>query len=74
MAQHRFRAFVEGRQWGDTLRDFVDHAQDDPNLPDATSWQELETYLKKCEATDKVLGAAEYLWQQYVADSSNKAH
>ena len=72
MAQNKFQAFIQGRKpwWSDNLRDFVDHAKDDRELPDAESWEELKAYLvEKWNATDKTLSAAEYVWQLYEAES-----
>ncbi len=38
MAQNKFKAYVEGRRWrSDTVREFVDHAVQDPDFPDAES-------------------------------------
>ena len=74
MAQNKLKAYVERRRWrSDTVRDFVDHAVQDPDLPDAESWQELKSYLDRHEASDERLSAAEYIWQCYEADASKKA-
>ena len=74
MAQNKFKAYMEGRQWSDNLRDFVDHAVDDPNLPDAETWEQLRVYLNKQPyIIGKTLSAAEYVWQRYEADVLKKA-
>ncbi len=74
MAQNKFKAYVEGRRWrSDTVRDFVDHTVQDPDLPDAESWQELKSHLDRHEASDETFSAAEYVWQCYEADASKKA-
>ena len=69
MAQNSFQAYLKKRQWSDKLRDFVDHAVDDPNLPDAASWEELEAYLKqKPKVVDQAIEGAKYVWQLYEAN------
>ena len=69
MAQNSFQAYLKKRQWSDKLRDFVDDAVDDPNLPDAASWEELEAYLKqKPEVVDQAIEGAKYVWQLYEAN------
>ena len=77
MAENKFQAFLqESRKpwWSDNLRDFVDHAADDRELPDAESWEELKTYLvKKWNAPDRVLSAGRYVWKLYDAEALGKA-
>ncbi len=74
MAQNKLKAYVERRRWrSDTVRDFVDHAVQDPDFPDAESLQELKSYLDRHEASDETRSAAEYIWQCYEADTSKKA-
>ena len=66
MATHKFRAFLKKRCWTDNLdRHFVDDAEQDPMLPDAASWEQLETYLNQCQAVPRALHAAKYVWEQY---------
>ena len=73
MAQNRFRAYLKERRWSDNLCDFVDHAVDDPNLPDAASWGQLEAYLKqKPTVVDKAIEDAKYVWQLYEANVFRK--
>ena len=73
MAQNRFRAYLKERRRSDNLRDFVDHAVDDPNLPDAASWGQLEAYLKqKPTVVDKAIEDAKYVWQLYEANVFRK--
>ncbi len=76
MAENKFQAFLqESRKpwWSDNLCDFVDHAVDDRELPDAESWEELKTYLvEKWNAPDKVLSAAQYVWKLYDAEDLGK--
>ena len=66
MELHKFKIFLKKRRWTDDLdRQFVDYAELDPMLPDAESWEELETYLNKHEAVPEALDAARYVWEQY---------
>ena len=67
MAQNKFKAYVEGRRWSDTVRDFVDDAMQDPDLPDPESWEELESYIKRRnpDAPTDTLNAARHVWQLY---------
>jgi hypothetical protein len=54
MKSHKFRAFLKARRWnGNLYRRFVDDAEQDRSLPDAASWEQLEAYLKQCEADPK---------------------
>ena len=77
MAENKFQAFLqESRKpwWSDNLRDFVDHAADDRELPDAESWEELKVYLvEKWNAPDRVLSAGRYVWKLYDAEALGKA-
>jgi hypothetical protein len=69
MKSHKFRAFLKGRRWnGNLYRQFVDDAEQDRSLPDAASWEQLEAYLKQCEADPQALQAARYVWEQYEKD------
>ncbi len=73
MAQNSFQAYLKERRWSGDLRGFVDHAVDDPNLPDAASWEELEAYLKhKPTVVDKAIEDAKYVWQLYEANVFRK--
>ena len=66
MGRHRFKTFLKKRRWSNTLaRHFVDDAEADASLPDAESWEQLETYLKEQEAVRKALDAAMDVWEQY---------
>jgi hypothetical protein len=49
-------------------RQFVDDAEQDPSLPDAASWQQLEAYLNQCQADPQALHAARHVWEQYEKD------
>ena len=75
MAQNKFQAFIQGRKpwWSDNLRNFVDPAVDDRELPDAESLEELNSYLvEKWNATDNVLSSATYVWRLYEAEALGK--
>jgi hypothetical protein len=66
VAQHKFRAFLQSRRPDDWLdRRFVGHALGDGRLPDAKSWNQLETYLTEHEAGPEALRAAKHVWEQY---------
>ena len=66
MAQHKFRDFLKSQRPDEWLdRRFVSHALGDGRLPDAESWEQLETYLYEYEAGPEALRAARYVWQQY---------
>ena len=73
MSEHKFKAFLVSRQsqWNENQsKNFVDHAVGDPNLPDPTSWEELEAYLK-----DKptAIAEAQYIWRLYVVSTHDQA-
>ena len=74
MDQHRFRAFLKSRTWGDQERHFTAQAEDDCNLPDPATWRELEAYLKSVPTiSDKALAAARYVWRLYAAGFLKKS-
>jgi len=67
------RSFVIRHQWGDDLSDFVRVATGDFELPNAASWEQLETYIKGKypNATASMLSSAKSIWQHY-ADSAER--
>ena len=76
MVEHKFRAFLRSRRWSDNLLDFVDFAVNrdrDTELPDPTSWEELETYLKSRRAPQHASESAKHIWGLYVADTRGEA-
>ena len=76
MVEHKFRTFLRSRQWSDNLLDFVDFAVDperDPEFPDPTSWEELETHLKSRRAPQHAIESAKHIWGLYVADTHSEA-
>ncbi len=73
MDENKFKAFLEKRQpFGDALDlHFVDHAITDQGLPDPSSWEELENYIKdqNPDAPKDTLDAAKYVWELYLKGS-----
>lgn len=70
MVEYKFRTFLRSRQWSDNLLDFVDFAVDpdrDPDLPDPTSWEELEVHLKNRRAPEHAIESARHIWGLYAA-------
>jgi hypothetical protein len=66
MGKNKFKAFLKQRRWTAELnRQFVDDAELDQTLPDAASWEQLETYLKEHEAVPNAIAAARYVWEEY---------
>ncbi len=53
--------FVTDNERGDFVRD----AKQDPQLPDAQSWHDLQAYLKRKGAGPDVLRPAKELWNLY---------
>ncbi len=76
VAEHKFRAFLRSRQWSDNLLDFVDFAIDplrDPELPDPTSWEELESHLIGHNSPQPAIESAKHIWGLYVDDTLGRA-
>ena len=76
MAEHKFRAFLRSRPWSDNLLDFVDFAKDAervPELPDPTSWEELESHLVGRGAPPHAIESAKHIWGLYVATKPGRA-
>ena len=65
MARNRFKAYIRDGVWSGELRDFADDAIHDDDLPDATSWEQLETYLKDLNALEGAMIAGKAVWQRY---------
>lgn len=66
MSEHKFKAFLlsRRRQWNENQsKKFVDHALEDPDLPDAKSWEELEAYLVR--GHEDATKEAKYIWGLY---------
>jgi hypothetical protein len=64
-----FKEYVRSRRVTDTAAgDFTKDASKDGRLPDASSWSELKTYLKRRAPGGlhrDVLAAARQVWQGY---------
>ena len=63
-----FREYIQKRQITDSRQDdFVASAKDDPNLPDARHWKELEHYFyaNYILSSEAMFAAAKLVWQQY---------
>jgi hypothetical protein len=66
MGQHKFKVFLKKQRWiDDVARQFADDAEADSTLPDAKSWEQLETYLHAHEAGPIARSAARCVWEQY---------
>ena len=71
MNEHKFKAFLRSRQWNENQsRKFVYDALDDPDLPDAKSWEELEAYLVRGQ--EGAIDEARYIWGLYEAEVLGK--
>ena len=72
MSEHKFKAFLEeGQPFGDAVDlPFVNTAVMDLNLPDPSSWGELENYITQCNPDVQwdTLKAARHVWQLYVRE------
>ena len=73
MVANNFKTYLErGRPFGDAVDlPFVDHAVTDGELPDPTSWEELENYIKQCNpnAPANTLDAAKHVLELYLKES-----
>ncbi len=65
MARNRFKAYIRDGVWSGELRDFADDAIHDDDLPDATSWEQLETYLENQNALEGAIIAGKNVWECY---------
>lgn len=62
-----FKAYIGNRRVTDTpAGDFTSDANQDPNLPEASSWGELKHYLSIKTTDPNVLNAARQVWQSYL--------
>jgi hypothetical protein len=57
----------------DPQGDFVRKAREDPDLPDAKTWRELEWYLWERNAGDPTIRSAQKVWLDYMADSRGES-
>lgn len=51
--------------WSGELRDFADDAMYDDDFPDATSWEQLNTYLEGVHAVEGAIIAGKEVWRRY---------
>ena len=51
----------------------IKDTNDDSELPDAKSWEELEAYLKGHDAVEGTIEEAKYIWELYEADTHGQA-
>ena len=67
VSRDNFREFVIGRRWDDSFSDFTRDAFGDLDLPEAHSWEQLETYIKgrNPNAPASTFSAAKHIWQLY---------
>ena len=63
-----FKTYIAQRRITDTpAGDFVADARSDRRLPDAQTWQELETYLHSRLKGYMVIAAARTVWTSFTA-------
>jgi hypothetical protein len=61
-----FREYIARRRITKTpAGDFTEDARSDDRLPDATSWEELEAYLRERRACHEIVEAARQVWNGY---------
>jgi hypothetical protein len=72
MAQRTFKDFLaEGLPFGDAVDGpFVYDALRDADFPDAASWEEVESYMRRRDpdTEPETLKAVQLLWQLYVEE------
>jgi hypothetical protein len=49
----------------DPRGDFIGDAREDRELPDAETWEQLESYLFGCHACDGAFEAAKEVWDEF---------
>lgn len=73
MVENKFRAFLEKGSFGDAINfSFVYDAVADQDLPDASTWKDVDSFIRgkwKLDAIPKALEAAEYVWGLYQKES-----
>ncbi|MEN3953469.1 hypothetical protein [Iodidimonas sp. SYSU 1G8] len=61
-----FKAYIRGRRRGASPDDdFLDHAKQDPAMPDVACWSELRDYLLSCGAWPGAIESARAVWLRY---------
>ena len=62
-----FRAYLKSRPLtADAEGEFVKRAQADMAFPDFTLWSQLETYMIRSGATDRLVEASRRVWGEYI--------
>ncbi|MEQ9566823.1 MAG: YozE family protein [Pseudomonadales bacterium] len=70
-----FKDYLAKRRVGDNIQgDFVKDARADRNFPDAKTWAELKSYLRRRNACEGSLEAAQLVWSAYRAQVRNRQH
>jgi hypothetical protein len=63
MSRRSFRKFIRTAVvTRDPRGDFISDAKQDHELPDAQTWEELESYLSRCRACNGAYEAAKEVW------------
>lgn len=63
-----FKAYMSKKRFdGLPHGDFAQHAHEDPNLPDAQTWRELEAYLIGRKTDLVTITSASECWKKYQA-------
>ena len=69
MEENKFRAFLEKGSFGDAINfSFVYDAVADQDLPDASTWEEVDSFIRenwKPDAIPKALDDAKYVWRLF---------
>lgn len=74
MAKARFREWVRSKTAHDNPRgDFIKDAKFDRELPDVSTFEELERYLRRKRACDDAIDAAKSLWKEFLRKKAGEA-
>lgn len=69
----RFREWVRSKTAHDNLRgDFIEDAEFDRELPDVSTFEELEGYLRRKCACVEAVDAAKSLWKEFMRKESRR--
>jgi hypothetical protein len=61
-----FQAFIQtARVSNDPRGDFIGDAKSDDELPNATTWDDLESYLRRQRACDEAIAAGREVWEEF---------
>ena len=68
-----FREYIARARITDSpVGDFVADARRDSNLPDASTWSEVETHLRTRRAHTDAISAGRRVWRNYQASRRRK--